>query len=586
MRAATRAGPDPGTEPARAAADGQVSARPGVTTPPVPALSNTRRLLVQRCGGHPCDCAGEHEEGQIRRKSVDPGLSHPGEVPSVVDDVLRSPGMPLSPDARAFFEPRFGQDFSGVRVHTGARAAASARAIGARAYTVGHDIVVAGDMPRTPAARDGALLAHELAHVVQQRGGVRTQAKLVVGEAGSPAEAEADRAAEQVMRGPAGASVMNQAGAAHVLRRSPDDPAPAKCATTYKKAATFAELIDLVRAAESKLAAAGITTPKDQIHALRGIYYGTTWSLDFSVEKSTTRNEGFQRFTRPSMDPATSVPSDVRSILDCHLFEALQQSQDMIDPSGRQVDFGHLIIGVDARFDPSFSSNVTYPVPLPIGSFSVSLGGTGTELVTWLGDLGGGAASLALKRVGAPGTSASTVFTGSDYGGSINLEGDVAASVLATAGRSAVTTPDLKPGRRLSDALADYLLPAAAGTNWKDRSATFLSMNGGTIDASGALTNRATLIAAFAAKISTFACNYLASRVKDKHITVSAAKGAGNHVTGAAQEVATAFVDALEDSRKSGAQIEAKRFPAPTPAGSQACSAQLTAATAAGLLGL
>jgi hypothetical protein len=586
MRAASRAGPDPATEPAGVTGDSQVSARVGVTRPRVPALSFTRRLLVQRCGGQPCDCGGEHEEGQIRRTSVEPGLSQPDDVPSVVDDVLRSPGAPLSPDARAFFESRFGQDFSGVRVHTGTRAATSARALGARAYTVGHDIVIAGDMPRTPAAHDGALLAHELAHVVQQRGGVRTQAKLIVGEVGSPAEAEADLAAEQVMRGPAGPATMHQGGAVPVLRRSPDDPAPAQCATSYKKAATFQELIDLVRAAESRLAAAGITMPKDQIHSLRGIYYGTTWSLDYSVEKSTTRNEGFQRFTRPSMDPATSVPSDVRSILDCHLFEALQDSQDMVDPSGRQIDFGHLIIGLDARFDASFSSNVTYPVPLPIGSYNVSLGGTGTELVTWLGDLGGGAASLAIKRAGAPGTSASTVFTGSDYGGSINLEGDVAASVLATAGRSALTTPDLKPGRRLSDALADYLLPAAAGTNWKDRSATFLSMNGGVFDASGALTNRAALIAAFAAKIRIFACNYLASRVKDKHITVGIAKGAGNHVTGAAQEVATAFIDALEGSGKSGSQIAAKHFPAPTPAGSQACTAQLTAATAAGLLGM
>jgi hypothetical protein len=504
----------------------------------------------------------------------------------MVHDVLRSAGTPLSPDARAFFESRFGQDFSLVRVHTGARAAASARALGARAYTVGHDIVIAGDILQTSAAMDSVLLAHELAHVVQQRGGVRTQAKLTVGEADGPAEAEADFAAEQVMRGPVGPATIHRGEAAPVLRRSPEDPAPVQCAAFYKKAATFQELIGLVRAAESRLATASITMPKDQIHSMRGIYYGTSWSLDYSVEKSTTRNEGFQRFTRPSMDPAISVPSDVRSILDCHLFEALQDSQDMVDPSGRQIDFGHLLIGLDARFDPSFSSNVTYPVPLPIGSYKVSLGGTGTELVTWLGDLGGGAASLAIKRVGAPGTSASTVFTSSDYGGSINLEGDVAASVLATAGRSVLTMPNLKPGQRLSDALADYLLPSAAGTNWKDRSAIFLSMNGGVFDASGVLTNRATLIAAFAAKIRTFACNYLASRVKDKHITVGTAKGAGNHVTGAAQEVATAFIDALEDSRKSGSQIEAKHFPAPTPAGSQACTAQLAAATAAGLLGM
>ena len=644
-----------GSGQARVPADSQIAARPGLTRPPVPALSATPRLLVQRCGAGPCDCAEAHEEGYLRRKTAESAAPQSADVPAAVHDVLRSHGTPLSTDVRAFFESRFGQDFSLVRVHADARAAASARALGARAYTVGNDIALSGDAPRMPTAAGGKLLAHELAHVVQQRGGVSAQAKLTVGEADSPAEHEADFAAEQVMRDPAGPSMPDESAtvgqvaltsspgyapgrraliqrgaAAHVVQRSPDDyqrghddgsncqgshPGPllpdglkdydrgynegvkncvlasgpsAQCATPYKKATSFRELIDLVRAAESKLSAAGIATPKDQIHALRGIYYGTTWSHDYAVETSVTRNEGFQRFTRPSMDPAKSVPSDVRSVLDCHLFEALQESQDMVDPGGRQIDFGHLIIGLDARSDPSFSSNISYPVPLPMGmgTYGVPLGGTGTELVTWLGDLGGGAANLAIQRVSAPGTSASAVFTGSDYGGSINLEGDVAASVVATASPSTLTAPDIKPGKRLSDALADFLLPSASGTAWKDRASTFLSINGGIFDASGALTNRTALISAFTAKIRTFACNYLASRVKDKHVTLNVATGAGKHINGAAQEVATAFIDALDDSHKSGSQIAAKRFPAATPAGSQACTTQLAAGAAGGLLGM
>lgn len=258
----------------------------------------------------------------------------------------------------------------------------------------------------------------------------------------------------------------------------------------------------------------------------------------------------------------------------------------MINPSGRQVDFGHLIIGLDARFDSAFSGNISFPYKLPIGSYDIPLGGTGPELVTWLGDLGGGAASLAIRRASTPSANASTVFTGSDYGGSINLEGDVAAAVVATASTSTLTMPDLKPGKRLSDALADFLVPGAAGTAWHDRASTFLSMNGGTFDASGALTNRAALIDAFAPKIQTFACSYLASRVNDKHITLATAKSAGTHVIGASREIAAAFVDALEDSRKSGSKIEAKRFPAATPAGSQACTVLLNAAALGGLLGL
>ena len=56
---------------------------------------------------------------------------------------LRSPGQPLDHATRAYFEPRFGHDFSQVRVHTDDRAAASARAVNARAYAVGREIVFA-----------------------------------------------------------------------------------------------------------------------------------------------------------------------------------------------------------------------------------------------------------------------------------------------------------------------------------------------------------------------------------------------------------------------------------------------------------
>jgi hypothetical protein len=80
-------------------------------------------------------------------------------------------GRPLDRDTRTFMESRFVHDFSGVRVHTGADAAASAAVLGAKAYTVGRHIVLGGGQPspESPSARP--LLAHELAHVVQQRRG-------------------------------------------------------------------------------------------------------------------------------------------------------------------------------------------------------------------------------------------------------------------------------------------------------------------------------------------------------------------------------------------------------------------------------
>lgn len=93
-------------------------------------------------------------------------------APPIVQDVLRSPGRPLDPATRRFMEPRFGYDFSRVRVHTDAKSAESARAINALAYTVGQDMVFgAGQyLPETNEGRQ--LVAHELTHVMQQTASV------------------------------------------------------------------------------------------------------------------------------------------------------------------------------------------------------------------------------------------------------------------------------------------------------------------------------------------------------------------------------------------------------------------------------
>jgi len=90
-----------------------------------------------------------------------------GEVPQIVYDVLRSPGQPLDPATRAFFEPRFGHDFSRVRVHADQQASDSAKRVNAKAYTVGRDIAF-GAGEYAPTSSEGTrLLAHELTHVVQ-----------------------------------------------------------------------------------------------------------------------------------------------------------------------------------------------------------------------------------------------------------------------------------------------------------------------------------------------------------------------------------------------------------------------------------
>jgi hypothetical protein len=84
------------------------------------------------------------------------------QAPSIVRDVVRSPGHALEPRTRASMESHFGRDFSGVRVHADERAARSADAMNARAYTVGNHIAFGRGVG------DRGLLEHELTHVVQQ----------------------------------------------------------------------------------------------------------------------------------------------------------------------------------------------------------------------------------------------------------------------------------------------------------------------------------------------------------------------------------------------------------------------------------
>lgn len=97
------------------------------------------------------------------------------EAPASVEHVLSNSGRPLEPALQYDMEVRFGYDFSNVRVHTGNDAAQSARDINALAYTLGNDVVF-GAGQFTPQSIEGKkLIAHELAHVIQQRDNISTK---------------------------------------------------------------------------------------------------------------------------------------------------------------------------------------------------------------------------------------------------------------------------------------------------------------------------------------------------------------------------------------------------------------------------
>ncbi len=114
---------------------------------------------------------GECEECRNKRGTPQRKASTQSEIaeaPRIVRDISNSPGQPLDVDTRAFFESRFGRDFSGVRVHAGAAAAESARQVNALAYTIGQDIVFASGRYAPTTQNGKKLLAHELTHVAQQ----------------------------------------------------------------------------------------------------------------------------------------------------------------------------------------------------------------------------------------------------------------------------------------------------------------------------------------------------------------------------------------------------------------------------------
>jgi len=109
----------------------------------------------------------EEEEETIQRKPLSSGASSSSHNPGHVNSAISSGGHSLDRQSRSFFEPRFGRDLGGVRVHTGVEAGVSARAVNAQAYTLGNDIVF-GQGAYSPESQSGRyLLAHELAHVVQ-----------------------------------------------------------------------------------------------------------------------------------------------------------------------------------------------------------------------------------------------------------------------------------------------------------------------------------------------------------------------------------------------------------------------------------
>lgn len=145
-----------------------------MTTPaggplPMRSVSGSSAGLSRACCASCADCEKEQEDDRpVSRKARGPGVAE-GAAQAAAEAVSHD-GEPLGGPERSFFEPRFGRDLSGVRIHTNSGAALAASGIDAYAYASGRHIAFAAGQYR-PRTNDGLrLLAHELAHVVQQQG--------------------------------------------------------------------------------------------------------------------------------------------------------------------------------------------------------------------------------------------------------------------------------------------------------------------------------------------------------------------------------------------------------------------------------
>lgn len=143
----------------------------------------------------------EKKEEEVQRKPTTRDTPATGAAAAAIS-ATKGGSTPLRPNERVYFEPRLGADLSQVRVHADAEAARLAAGLSARAFTTGHDIYFGAGEYQPGLGSGRKLLAHELAHVLQQRRGDATTLRRVI-ELRPPGRGEAsafDRAQELVDR--------------------------------------------------------------------------------------------------------------------------------------------------------------------------------------------------------------------------------------------------------------------------------------------------------------------------------------------------------------------------------------------------
>jgi hypothetical protein len=188
-------------------------------------VSTGQPITLQRkcsCGGECPDCKKDKEEKEVgnislQKKGNGAPVTGQSNIPPVVHDVIQSSGSQLDATSRAYMESRLKHNFGNVKIHSDNRASLSAKAVHARAYTVGNNIVFANGKADISSIEGRRLMAHELTHVVQQsKGGAPPGI-----DQNPDLERDANDAANKVANGDTAAGIKGSSGTG-IAR----DPAP------------------------------------------------------------------------------------------------------------------------------------------------------------------------------------------------------------------------------------------------------------------------------------------------------------------------------------------------------------------------
>ncbi len=154
--------------------------------------STASAVLQRKCFG---SCRGQVDDKKNTLQRKASSNHEASEVPPIVYDVLRSPGQPLDEKTRSFFEPRFGHDFSRIKLHSGPVAERALESVNAEGFAVGKHIV----LPEGEIRWDSHLLAHELVHTIQQ-GFATVPSKVGIGNTSTRHENEANDVGRRVLQ--------------------------------------------------------------------------------------------------------------------------------------------------------------------------------------------------------------------------------------------------------------------------------------------------------------------------------------------------------------------------------------------------